>query len=302
MRRAAMAVFIVGLIFAEMVSGPGRQPVAVAASLATAAHSVKASKPDKKTVKFDGYAVSVPASWPVYDLTKDPRRCVRFDVHAVYLGTPGPDQDQDCPANLVGRVDTISISSAPKAPEAPARPRGPEGRGGAEGRPGRAEDVGGPEGPGPDRSADAPPGTILEDPGLHELALAMPGASPRIGATYGTDPGSTRQILATVRPDGVPGPRSGGDSISVTRHPVIVEEPAAPNKVKDINPAWPIINTPPTGVPPGWLPPSDPPAPAPPAPARSRPARCWPITPRRRRLRAGPWSASTPARPRRCRP
>ncbi len=224
----------------------------MAASLATGANSGKASKPDTKTVKFDGYAMSVPASWPVYDLTKNPRRCVRFDIHAVYLGTPGPDQDQDCPANLIGRVDTISIGSAPKP--APAGRKTPGDR------------------KGPARTGQQPPapGTIVEVPDRHELALAMPDASPPIDATYGTDPGSTEQILTTVRPDGTRGARSGGDAIHVTRHPVILAEPALAAQGQDPNPKWPIINTPPTGVPPGWLPPSDapaPPAPAPPAPA-----------------------------------
>src|SRR5205823_4545434 len=71
--------------------------------------------PATQTVTFGGYTVSVPASWPVYDLAKDPRQCVRYDVNAVYLGTPGPDQD--CPPNLVGRVDTVTI-------QAPAGPSG----------------------------------------------------------------------------------------------------------------------------------------------------------------------------------
>ncbi len=87
MRRAAMAFLIAGFTFGEMASGPGWQPVAEAASLTAAANSAKAvpvktAKPAEKTVTFAGYSVSVPASWPVYDLTKDPRRCVRYDVHA----------------------------------------------------------------------------------------------------------------------------------------------------------------------------------------------------------------------------
>src|SRR6202030_271545 len=126
-------------------------------SLATAANSGKAPKPDTKTVKFDGYAVSGPASWPVYDLTKNPRRCVRFDIHAVYLGTPGPDQDQDCPANLIGRVDTISIGSVPKTP-------------------GVRKTSGDRKGPARTGQRAPAPGTIVEVPDLHELALAMPDA------------------------------------------------------------------------------------------------------------------------------
>ena len=88
----------------------------------------------------------------------------------------------------------------------------------------------------------------------------MPDASPPVGATYGTDPGSTEQILATVRPDG-------------TRKTPAVRGPArapakAPARVKG---AWPEVTAPPANVPPGWLPPSDAPAPTqtptPPAPA-----------------------------------
>ena len=60
-----------------------------------------------KTVEYGGYAISVPATWPVYLLSKDPEQCVRYDVNAVYLGTPGPNQN--CPPHLVGRADTVSI-------------------------------------------------------------------------------------------------------------------------------------------------------------------------------------------------
>src|SRR5690348_13419460 len=93
MRRAAMAFLIVGFMTGEMVPGLGWQPAAEAAGLAATANSVKA-KPAKKTVTFGGYSVSVPANWPVYDLAKNPRQCVRYDIHAVYLGSPRPDQDQ----------------------------------------------------------------------------------------------------------------------------------------------------------------------------------------------------------------
>ena len=86
MRHAATAFLIVGFMFGEMVPGLGQQPVAEAASLTAAANSVKA-KPAKKTVTFGGYSV--------------------------YLGSPRPDQDQDCPPDLVGRVDTISFGSVP---------------------------------------------------------------------------------------------------------------------------------------------------------------------------------------------
>jgi glycoside hydrolase-like protein len=258
MRRAAMAFLIVGFMVGEMVQGLGWQPAAEAAALAATANSVKA-KPAKKNVTFGGYSVSVPANWPVYDLTKNPRQCVRYDIHAVYLGSPRPDQDQDCPPDLVGRVDTISIGSVPKAPKVPKAPRTPE----------LPQAIGVPQaspverGTAGDRKTPArtgqQAGVIVQDPNLHQLVLTMPDSAPPIGATYGTDPGSTRQILTTVRPD------------RISRKPVIVERPVmggqpaakAPAQVKSKprNPAWPVVTTPPTGVPPGWLPPSDKPAP-----------------------------------------
>ncbi|MBE1466301.1 DUF1906 domain-containing protein [Kibdelosporangium phytohabitans] len=46
----------------------------------------------ERTVSYRGYELSVPADWPVIDLTADPTQCVRFDHNAVYLGKPGADQ------------------------------------------------------------------------------------------------------------------------------------------------------------------------------------------------------------------
>ncbi len=54
-----------------------------------------------KVVSFHGYRVAVPRTWPVYDLGRDPSVCVRFNRHAVYLGTPGAEQR--CPAHAAGR-------------------------------------------------------------------------------------------------------------------------------------------------------------------------------------------------------
>ncbi|HZD37283.1 MAG TPA: glycoside hydrolase domain-containing protein [Actinomycetes bacterium] len=65
-----------------------------------------------KRVTFRGYKVEVPASWPVVDLAKDPTACVRFDVHAVYLGHPGANQS--CPAHLVGRTEALLIEPLDK--------------------------------------------------------------------------------------------------------------------------------------------------------------------------------------------
>ena len=63
-----------------------------------------------RIVVYVGYQLTVPASWPVYRLDQDPATCVRYDVHAVYLGTAGGDQQ--CPAGLIGRTETVSIVAA----------------------------------------------------------------------------------------------------------------------------------------------------------------------------------------------
>src|SRR6201996_4390131 len=79
-------------------SGPG-----TASGAGTAASGMQ-------TVKYDGYSVTVPASWQVFHLDSDPGQCVRYDINAVYLGSPGADQN--CPSNLIGRAATISITPA----------------------------------------------------------------------------------------------------------------------------------------------------------------------------------------------
>src|SRR5260370_29364488 len=69
-----------------------------------------------RSVTFEGGSVRVPASWPVVDLRRHPSACPRLDVHAVYLGRPGPDPL--CPAGLIGRTEAVMIG--------PVRPGSPD--------------------------------------------------------------------------------------------------------------------------------------------------------------------------------
>jgi hypothetical protein len=69
-----------------------------------------------KTVTYHGYSLRVPRHWPVYNLVAHPATCVRFNRHAVYLGTPGPNQS--CPDSAIGRTEAILIG--PAASEAKA--------------------------------------------------------------------------------------------------------------------------------------------------------------------------------------
>ncbi|MCQ4211197.1 choice-of-anchor P family protein [Streptomyces longispororuber] len=56
---------------------------------------------------YQGRTFTVPESWDVVDLDKAPDSCVRFDRHAVYLGTPGAQQN--CPAKELGRTEALLV-------------------------------------------------------------------------------------------------------------------------------------------------------------------------------------------------
>jgi hypothetical protein len=85
------------------------------AATALAAPSLAAT-PGTKVVRFDGYSVRVPASWPVLRLATDRTACVRFNRHAVYLGEPGAAQR--CPTHAAGRTEAILIE--PRGSATPA--------------------------------------------------------------------------------------------------------------------------------------------------------------------------------------
>jgi hypothetical protein len=63
-----------------------------------------------KAVRYHGVQLLVPASWPVFHLTQKSTVCVRFNRHAVYLGTPG--SNQNCPQQAAGRTEAILVSPA----------------------------------------------------------------------------------------------------------------------------------------------------------------------------------------------
>jgi hypothetical protein len=83
-------------------------PVVVLATGVTPAQGVS-----DQTVSYRGYQVTVPASWPVVDLAKDPTACVRYDRPAVYLGTS--TAQANCPAHLAGRSEGIVLEPLTKA-------------------------------------------------------------------------------------------------------------------------------------------------------------------------------------------
>jgi hypothetical protein len=116
---AAVAVTAQSGVFRETpVGAPGRPTVTGAASprsdspdatprsgvyafTVTPAKTATGHSAGLKTVGYLGHGFTVPDTWTVVDLSTHPSTCVRFDVHAVYIGTPG--SQQDCPARGVGR-------------------------------------------------------------------------------------------------------------------------------------------------------------------------------------------------------
>jgi hypothetical protein len=152
-------------------SGAGKVPAAARPARTTTT---------MKTVVYQGYEFKVPASWPVYRLDEHPQTCVRYDVHAVYLGQPGPDMR--CPAGLVGRTQTVSFIPG-KAGAVTGQP----------GRPGRAAGA-------ELRRFPAVHGVLRHSAAEHELSVALGGAAPgaTLMGTYGTDPGVIEHVLSTV--------------------------------------------------------------------------------------------------------
>ena len=84
-------------------------PAAAAPAQPLASHATPATR----VVQYHGYQVTVPGSWPIYDLTANPSQCVLFNIHAVYLGTPG--SAQDCPAAALGHTESLLIQAASSA-------------------------------------------------------------------------------------------------------------------------------------------------------------------------------------------
>ena len=227
MLRAAMAVVVGGYAFGGLGTGVGfgtgasHQPVDQAVSQAVSHAAVAAAA--MKTVAFHGYEMEVPASWPVYRLDLHPDQCVRYDVHAVYLGAPG--DSQSCPAGLVGRTETISIGAL----AGDVRPPIAGGLGSGSRISQRMVMRGGSAAPG--RPSASAPGVILQDADQQELGIPMPASAPAITGTYGTDPALTERILTSVRrvvPQSVPmARRSAGATPSASAQPRASARPEA---------------------------------------------------------------------------
>jgi hypothetical protein len=151
------------------------------APMSAAAASTAAAAP-MRLVQYHGYEIKVPAAWPVYDLAADPTRCVLFNRHAVYLGTPGANQA--CPARAYGRTGAVLV-----------QPSGPAGE-----LPPATVQL-------PGNTAALPSGALPAAAATaatagHVVHVAAPGPGVLVTATYGTDQSQVRTILAGARMTG----------------------------------------------------------------------------------------------------
>jgi hypothetical protein len=199
-----------------------------------------------KTVIYHGYEFEVPASWPVYRLDEHPWTCVEYDVNAVYLGTPGANQE--CPAAVIGRTQTVSVIpsttiAAGSGSEITYQQDQPDGVDGT-----RVQ------------SLPAVHAAVIENAAQQELRVALGAAAlgATVVGTYGADPAVIEQVLATLRtaPIGAAATAQTGSSQLTTDAATATATDAATPSTSThwhgVPPSWPVQivrNPPPVPVP-----------------------------------------------------
>ncbi len=182
---AALAVALLPALLAvspasASSAGSGTTAATVGSTATTAGRAgivrADASGP-ARVVRYHGYAIRVPASWPVYRLAGDTSRCVLFNRHAVYLGTPGADER--CPARAFGRTEALLVQPEPGTAQLPpgtfVLPRGTAAL---------------------PASAALPAAIAAMAATGHVFQVAVPSPGILVTATYGTAPALMRTILA----------------------------------------------------------------------------------------------------------
>jgi hypothetical protein len=164
---------------ASVGTGTRERAIAPAADPSSSVDSSTVAPNGLRTVTYRGVQFDVPADWPVHDLEADPSTCVRFDVHAVYLGHPGADMN--CPAGLVGRADAVLVE-----PTEGERHRGSS------------------QGPDSDDIAAATASglevQVATDTAVaSEVAADVPSAGVSVTLTYNESDATAQQILQSLR-------------------------------------------------------------------------------------------------------
>jgi Domain of unknown function (DUF1906) len=150
--------------------------VAVGVAVAAAGIATAPRPPGWHRVSYDGISLAVPQSWPVLDLARHPSACPRLDVHAVYLGVPGPDPS--CPAGTLtphGKTEAVQIW--------PASTENPDVR----------------EATRPVTLAGRTWLTNTDAAETHTITYLLPAASMQVSLSYGADRALALKIASTIR-------------------------------------------------------------------------------------------------------
>jgi Domain of unknown function (DUF1906) len=127
-----------------------------------------------RVINYRGYHMKVPASWPVYRLGPNSSRCVLFNRHAIYLGTPGADPR--CPVSAVGKTEALLVQPLGSQSSLPPQISVQQGK-----------------------SVEMPSGRqAVQDAVSQILQFALPKAGVRVTASYGHDPSLIRSILRSA--------------------------------------------------------------------------------------------------------
>jgi hypothetical protein len=172
MRLGKSALLLATAVACVAGSGLAGAAPAGAAPVSAAPAGVAATRAPQRTVSYEGVSLRVPASWPVVNLARHPRACPRLDVHAVYLGRPGPDPA--CPANVQGRTTAVILEPASRA--------SPDLR-----QASQATTLGG-------RAARTNPDAAV----THTIIDIVPSAGVEISLSYGASAGLARSIDSSV--------------------------------------------------------------------------------------------------------
>jgi hypothetical protein len=167
-------------------------------------------------VRYHGYQISVPASWPVYQLAANPDRCVLFNTHAVYLGTPGADES--CPARAYGRTEALLIQPAGAVTEPPPQ---------TVLLPANTAAL--------SERATLPAAASSADTAGHVIRVEAPGPGVLVTASYGTNPALIRSILADAVITATDGGARGSTACAATP----AAAPAAASAATPADPAAP---------------------------------------------------------------
>ncbi len=151
------------------------------AALLTALPGTASAAQTTKAVTYRGYTMHVPARWPVYRLTPRSTVCVRFNRHALYLGSPGARQR--CPTNPAGRTE--AILAAPLRAAAATKQAG---------------------------AGPALPAVTVrraQPAGGSETRVTIPARGLQLTATWERHPGVVRRALGVKLSHGAPGVKLG---------------------------------------------------------------------------------------------